>query len=104
MGGKMSRDKGGRGEREIVHLLRDAGIPAKRVPLSGAAPGFKGDVLIGKGSGQKTAEVKRRAKGFRELYKWLEGADILFIRADRRQWLAVLPLDDLKKLMQKIEK
>jgi Holliday junction resolvase len=36
---RMSRDKGQRIERELVHLHLDAGIPASRVPLSGAAGG-----------------------------------------------------------------
>ena len=34
---RLSRDKGQRIERELVHLHLDAGIPASRVPLSGAA-------------------------------------------------------------------
>src|SRR4051812_36685046 len=36
---RMSRTKGQRIERELVHLHLDAGIPASRVPLSGAAGG-----------------------------------------------------------------
>jgi len=30
---RLSRDKGQRIERELVHLLLDTGIPASRVPL-----------------------------------------------------------------------
>jgi hypothetical protein len=40
----------------------------------------------------RCVEVKCRANGFRELYAWLEGRDLLIIRADRREPLAVVPL------------
>jgi len=36
MGGKMSRDKGARVERELVAKLKEAGVDSKKVPLSGA--------------------------------------------------------------------
>jgi len=83
--GKRSRDKGARAEREFAKL-----ISGERVPLSGAAGGsYTGDVV---GLGLKW-EVKRRADGFKELYKWLEGKDALAVRADRREWLVVMPLE-----------
>jgi len=45
--GKFSRDKGARGEREIVGRHLALGIRAERVPLSGAGGGsFRGDVDI----------------------------------------------------------
>jgi hypothetical protein len=37
-------------------------------------------------------EVKRRADGFREIYKRLNGADVLVLRADRSEPLVVVPL------------
>ena len=37
--GSKERNKGLRVEREIVQKLKDVGIPAERVPLSGAAGG-----------------------------------------------------------------
>jgi hypothetical protein len=40
-------------------------------------------------------ECKARAEGWRTLYAYLEGANVLALRADRRPWLAVLPLDRL---------
>jgi len=36
MGGKHSRNKGASYEREIVNQLKDHGVKAERVPLSGA--------------------------------------------------------------------
>jgi len=89
--GKASRDKGGRGEREFAAL-----IGGERVPLSGAAGGsYTGDV---KGLGRKW-EVKRRADGFKQLYKWLDGADALAVRADRKEWLVVMPLETLLEML-----
>lgn len=83
--GKASRDKGARSEREFAAL-----IGGERVPLSGAAGGsFKGDV---QGLGMLW-EVKRRANGFKQLYDWIEDVDALAVRADRKEWLVVIPLE-----------
>lgn len=84
--GASQRRKGLDGEREFARL-----IGGKRVPLSGAAGGeFSGDVVDSRGW---RWEVKRRRNGWQELYKWLDGADVLAVRADRRPWLVVMPLD-----------
>jgi hypothetical protein len=40
----------------------------------------------------RRVEVKCRANGFRELYSWLSGVDLLVIRADRKEPLLVVPL------------
>jgi hypothetical protein len=44
--GSMSRRKGALFERQVVNDLKAAGLDAKRVPLSGAAEGYPGDVII----------------------------------------------------------
>ena len=76
--------KGQRNETALAHALG-----GKRVPLSGAAGGvFAGDVLW-KGL---RVEAKVRAQGFRQLYKWLEGNDVLAVRADGEGWLMICPL------------
>jgi hypothetical protein len=41
--------------------------------------------------------VKGRGDGFKNLYRWLEGKDILFVRADRKEWLVIQRLKDWKK-------
>jgi Holliday junction resolvase len=91
--GKASRDKGSRTERAIVRLLQDRGFAAERVPLSGAARGrFGGDISVPVLGIDRRVEVKCRADGFREIYKWLDGADFLIVRADRREVLVVIPI------------
>lgn len=44
--GKSPRQKGDRLEREVVKVLTEAGIKAKRVPLSGSAKGYPGDIAV----------------------------------------------------------
>jgi Holliday junction resolvase len=92
-GGRSPRRKGDRAERAIVKLLQDRGFAAERVPLSGSAGGsYLGDITIPVLSVDRVAEVKCRANGFRELYRWLEARDLLIVRADRKEPLVVLPL------------
>lgn len=89
--GKSQRDKGLRGERELAKL-----IGGERVPLSGAAGGsYTGDVI---GMGM-TWECKVRADGFKQLYTWLSNNDALAVKADRKEWLVVLPVSKFLELM-----
>ena len=87
--GKANRRKGGSVERKLVNEHKDAGIPALRVPLSGAAQGFKGDIRIAE---SLVAEVKSRkgGTGFKTIEGWLEGNDLLFLHRDRRKPLVVM--------------
>jgi Holliday junction resolvase len=81
-------------ERAIVRILQENGFPAERVPLSGAARGrFGGDVSLPLLGVDYRVEMKTRANGFRELYAWLDGADLLIVRADRKPPLVVIPLE-----------
>jgi hypothetical protein len=92
-GGRASREKGSCAERALVRLLQAAGFAAERVPLSGAARGrFGGDVSVPLLGIDRRVEVKCRGNGFRELYAWLDGADLLVVRADRCEPLCVVPL------------
>jgi Holliday junction resolvase len=104
MGGRAPPQKGKRTERAIVKFLRERGFAAERVPLSGSAGGsYLGDVTIPLLNIDRTAEVKCRADGFRELYAWLEQRDLLIIKADRREPLVVLPLKLAAEIAAKAE-
>jgi hypothetical protein len=93
VGGRRSRDKGARAERALVRFLQAHGFAAERVPMSGAAGGrFAGDITIPLLGVDRITEVKVRGTGFRQLYEWLDGRDLLIVRADRREPLVVLPL------------
>src|SRR5262245_51264361 len=93
MSGRRSRNKGTRTERAIVRALQSEGLAAVRVPLSGAAGGrFTGDVLMSLQGRDLCLEVKARADGFRELYSWLQGRDVLIVKADRQEPLVVVRL------------
>jgi Holliday junction resolvase len=93
-GGRRSRDKGNRTERALVRYLQEhAGLAAERVPLSGSAGGrYRGDISLPLLGRDLTAEVKARGNGFNRLYSWLEGRDLLFVRADRAEPLVILKL------------
>ena len=92
-GGRHSRNKGIKAERALVRFLQEHGFAAERVPLSGSAGGrFVGDLAVPLLGVDRCVEVKCRANGFRKLYVWLDGRDLLIVRADRREPLVVLPL------------
>ena len=97
--GKAQRDKGARFEREIVNTAKAHGLDAKRVPLSGAAEGFKNDVLIDAGGVTWAIEAKKRGAGFKFIYDNLDGSDVLVIGADRQPALAVLDYGDFCDLL-----
>jgi hypothetical protein len=92
-GGRKSRDKGNRAERLLVRALQDKGFAAERVPLSGSAGGkYCGDLTVPILGKDHVVEVKVRATGFSQLYAWLEGRDMLVVRADRKEPLVIVPL------------
>ena len=106
--GKSQRDKGARFEREMVNKLRDAGIDATRVPLSGMGHEskengeFAGDLVLPWFGGREKFEAKKRggADGFALLYRWLGRHRGLFIAADRKETLVVLRLRDFIALIK----
>ena len=101
MGGRASKRKGSRVERLIVRFHREAGVKAKRVPLSGAAEGFKGDIIIELGDLILQAEVKARryGSGFTTIDRWLGDNDILFLKRDQRRPAVYMNWDMYEKLL-----
>lgn len=93
MSGRRSRDKGARTERCIVNALKASSVAAVRVPLSGAVGGrFAGDIILPLMGRDLRVEVKARADDFRKLYRWLDGHDVLIVKADREEPLVVVRL------------
>jgi hypothetical protein len=90
--------------RAIVRLLQDAGIGAERVPLSGSVGGsYSGDISVPCLGRDLVVEAKSRARGFKELYRWLVNRDALVLRADRCDALVVLPLRLAADILLKAE-
>jgi hypothetical protein len=99
-GGPVPKRKGTHVERELVNQLVELGLPCFRVPLSGAAGGqWSGDIHVPLLGRTRRVEVKARGDGFRHLYSWLDNFDLLIVKADRRNPLAVLPLALMVELM-----
>lgn len=104
-GGKASRDKGNRRERELVHRHHRIHVNAERVPLSGAAGGsFSGDIDIyafGPQGAPLVTEVKARknGEGFATLARWLGENDALFLVQDREEPLVALPWRTWERLL-----
>jgi Holliday junction resolvase len=88
-GGRASRRKGALNERALVRYLQDHGFAAEK----SSRTGYTGhDLTVPVLGVDRRVEVKVRANGFRELYGWLNGADLLIVRSDRHEPLVVLPL------------
>ena len=80
--GNRNKKRGTRIEREFVNKLKEEGIPAWRVPLSGAIGGpLNSDIKIGPQK-EWDVEVKGRkgGAGFTQIEKWLKGNEFLFLK------------------------
>jgi hypothetical protein len=95
MSGRYSRNKGARVEREIVNYLKEKGLDAERIPLSGAMGGsFGGDIRLFDGDKEWKIECKCRSHGFKEIYSFLTDSDAAIIKMDRQEPLIVMRLKD----------
>ena len=84
-----SRRKGARAELALEKLLQDRGLAAEKISrMYKRGP----DLTVPVAGIDRSVEIKIRSNGFRELYKWLSGADLLVVRADRREPLVILTL------------
>ena len=84
-----SRRKGVRNELALVRFLQNNGFAAEKTSRTGYTGSDLSVPLLGI---DRRVEVKCRGNGFRQLYGWLDGADLLIVRADRCEPLVVLPL------------
>jgi hypothetical protein len=104
--GKSQRTKGAVYERAIVNTLKEAGIAAKRVPLSGMGHEasedgeFAGDIVLPWLGKREKFEAKKRGNGFSLLYRWLGRHRGLFVAADRKETLVILRMSDFVELIR----
>jgi hypothetical protein len=108
-GGRRSRDKGNRIERELVERHKALGVHAERYPLSGAShfrnSGHDIDIYaFGSEAAPLVAEVKARASGggFTTLERWLGEYDLLVLRRDHADPLVLLPWSTWARLLQRV--
>jgi len=91
------RQKGDRFERQCVDRLKELGLEAQRVPLSGAAGGlFGSDIVV---AGHKI-ECKTRKRAWTDLFNWLPGNHALMIKADRTETLVVMSLETFADMLK----
>ena len=84
-----------------MHELQDAGLDCEKLSYI-----YKKthDIRLTMLAKDYKMEVKCRANGFATIYKWLEPVDVLVLRADRRQALAVMPIATLIELIKRAAK
>ena len=91
-------------KKEIPAMFKSWGLRCERVPLSGAThyQDNSGDVDVYKKSGRDApfvCEVKGRKKFPGYLAEWLGDNDILLLKGDRAEPMAILPMRVLKELL-----
>lgn len=98
--GSAARKGSERGEHKLRAMHESEGIPCRRVPLSGSADGYSGDLIV---DGEWKAEVKWRGsgEGFRVIERWLGAFDLLFLVRDRQTPTVVMPWEMYAELMQR---
>lgn len=99
MAGSYSRNKGRRLEQEIVNLLKDEDIDAKRISMVETGRIVKGDILV---CDQWKCEVKGGSQVPKFLYNSRkDGEEILFSRRDRKHWIVSMDLEKFVELFSK---
>lgn len=104
--GKMSKDKGKVGEREVAELIRSYGFEARRGQQNRGGPGTP-DVIHS--IPNVHVEVKRTET--LSLYKALEQAisdadgsevPVVFHRRSRHQWVVILDAENFLELVKRV--
>ncbi len=100
---RSSRDKGARGEREVAEIFRGAGFDCDRVPNSGGLR-LRGDLY-----GDLPVHVEVKRQNTARPWQWLAQAEaeappatvpVVAFRRDRSEWYAMLPLEELVRLLR----
>jgi Holliday junction resolvase len=110
-GGRRSRAKGARLEREIVSLHLGLGIHSERVPFSGAVR-YKGNgadvdvYCFGREEPPVVSEVKARktGAGFKTLERWIGDKDAIFLRRNHGDPIIALPWKTWVALLARVRR
>lgn len=102
-----SRQKGARGEREFRDYLRERGIEARRGQQFSGSPDSPDVISSLSGVHWEVKRVERL-----EIHKAIEQAQrdagdklpVVAFKANRKDWLAILPMDKLMDLLGKENK
>jgi hypothetical protein len=99
------RDKGKRGELEIVHILREHGWKNAERTSNGRHQGLRGDIANGPAGVHlecKFQEALNVPRALRKLESDASPLDIpvLVHRSSRQEWQATLPLEELLALLK----
>ena len=99
--GKASRDKGARGERELVHLLADQGVAASRVASMAASAGNAtgADVMVDGRLGVECKRVKRLSAAA-HLLPYVPPGIPVALRLDDCRWMLVVPEPWIGRVLQ----
>jgi hypothetical protein len=108
---KSNKAKGRTGQQEIRDKLLAAFPDLEAGDIKSAIMGENGaDIQLSPAAYRKmplSIEVKRRKSPLKTVHDWLEqarthtvGSPVVFYRADRGEWLTILPTDDYIKLLQ----
>lgn len=107
---RMSRDKGKRGEREVVHVFKAAGIQAERTAPMQAGSTNYADIHIdvpGYHIESKMAAQIRIVEWVRQATREANPLDVpvvawrLCARGNSTGWMATLPLEDFAVLVKR---
>ena len=101
--GARERERGARGEREVVQLVREHGWPGAERSSNGRAQVGRGDIALGPEF--TSIDVKFCEKT--EPWKWWRQAErdadgrmpVVAFRRSRSPWLAIVELDELLELL-----
>lgn len=100
--GKLSLEKGKRGEQEVARVLKNFGFPARRSVQYCGSTGEAADVvgLDGFHLEVKRCESLRLADWLRQAERDCGGAiPVVCHRRSNERWYATLPMDDLFRLI-----
>lgn len=107
--GRMSKNKGKSGEREVVHLLQDAGFEARRGQQFRGSPDSP-DVICPALDEEWHIEVKRVERF--SLYPTMDQCDddraptqkpVIFHRSNKREWVCVIKSSSYIELVKRVQ-